>query len=102
MSKYAVIKDEVVINLIVADSKDIAEEVTGETCIECDDQPVEIGGTYDGTRFINPKPYPSWVLDEEYKWVAPVSHAANPPGEEPTISYSWNEDTLSWDESPIE
>ncbi len=50
-----------------------------------------IGYTYDKTldAFIPPKPFASWVLDEETcLWNAPV---AKPEG-----SYRWNEDTLSW------
>jgi hypothetical protein len=34
---YAVIEDNKVINLIVADNKEIAEEVTGLTCIDTTD-----------------------------------------------------------------
>ena len=53
-----------------------------------------IGYTYDETRdaFIPPKPYDSWVLDEETcLWEAPV---AMPDDGEP---YAWNEETQSWD-----
>jgi len=33
-----------------------------------------VGDTYDADAdvFIAPQPYPSWVLDENYDWVAPV------------------------------
>lgn len=51
-----------------------------------------IGYTYDAQRdaFIPPKPYPSWVLDEDTcLWNAPVT--------KPTKGkYIWNEDTTSW------
>jgi len=52
-----------------------------------------IGYTYDRTRdaFIPPKPYASWVLDEETcLWNVPV--------EMPTDDkrYSWDEGTTSW------
>jgi hypothetical protein len=43
--------------------------------------------------FIPPKPFSSWIFDEEtYLWASPV--------ERPTEGgpYSWNEETLSWDE----
>jgi hypothetical protein len=52
-----------------------------------------IGFTYDKilNAFIPPKPFASWVLDEETcLWNAPV---ARPTDDK---SYSWNEDTLSW------
>ena len=52
------------------------------------------GYTYDETRdaFIQPKPYPSWVLNETTcLWDAPV---AMPDDDK---RYNWNEDTQSWD-----
>jgi hypothetical protein len=54
-----------------------------------------IGYTYDPARdvFIAPKPYASWILDEDTcRWQAPIS--------KPTDGkrYNWNESTLSWDE----
>ena len=55
-----------------------------------------IGYTYDAGRdaFIPPKPFPSWVLDEDTCWwTAPVAQPAPQEG----IVYSWNEETQSWD-----
>ncbi len=54
-----------------------------------------IGHTYneilDG--FIAPKPYPSWLLDEETcRWYPPVPY----PTDE--NRYLWNEETLTWDQ----
>jgi hypothetical protein len=54
MAKYAV--GNPVQNLILADTKEIAELITGQSCIEyTDETPVNIGWTYDGTQFINPQ-----------------------------------------------
>ena len=53
-----------------------------------------IGFTYDAARdaFIVPKPFNSWVLDEETcRWEAPVAM----PTEEGK-RYTWNEATLAW------
>jgi hypothetical protein len=53
-----------------------------------------IGDTYDQTidGFIAPKPFNSWVLNEENcEWEAPVSRP------EDENLYHWNESTLSWD-----
>ncbi len=50
-----------------------------------------IGYTYDEQRdaFIPPKPFASWVLDEETcNWIAPI--------EKPEGDYSWDEENLSW------
>jgi|TARA_R110002167_G_scaffold210474_2_gene414666 hypothetical protein len=52
------------------------------------------GYTYDEDRdaFIAPKPFNSWLLNEETcKWEAPV--AMPDDGQR----YSWNEETTSWD-----
>jgi len=52
-----------------------------------------IGYTYDSQRdaFIPPKPYTSWVLnDETCLWDAPTPYPTD--GED----YYWDEETLSW------
>lgn len=51
------------------------------------------GYTYDQTRnaFISPKPYPSWLLDEDTcRWEAPV------PCPDDDKVYVWNEETTNW------
>lgn len=52
------------------------------------------GGTYDpeNDRFLFPKPFPSWILDANSAWVAPI----NPPADAAEKSYEWDEDTQSW------
>jgi hypothetical protein len=53
-----------------------------------------IGYTYDQGRdaFIPPKPYNSWVLNEDTcLWGSPV------PMPDDGNKYVWNEETLSWD-----
>lgn len=56
-----------------------------------------IGFTYDETAdvFIAPQPFPSWVLDENYDWQAPIEYPAD------GNSYLWDESSLSWVESPV-
>jgi len=54
-----------------------------------------LGYTYDEERdaFIPPKPYASWVLDEETcYWESPVVRPDDGK------IYTWNEDEISWDE----
>lgn len=52
---YAVIKDSIVLNTIVADSKEIAEEATGLLCVEYTDLNLaHIGLGFDGTIFEQP------------------------------------------------
>ena len=55
------------------------------------------GYTYNSEldAFVPPKPYASWIFDS-------VNAAWNPPTPMPTAEgkiYTWNESTLSWDES---
>lgn len=55
-----------------------------------------VSGKYDAENdvFISPSPYPSWVLDENYVWQAPVPQ---PAGEG---FYTWSEETISWITNP--
>ena len=53
-----------------------------------------VGYTYDEGRdaFIPPKPYNSWLLDEDTcQWKAPVDYPTDDK------RYTWNEETLAWD-----
>ena len=52
-----------------------------------------VGYKYDKTRdaFIPPKPFPSWLLDEDTcRWEAPT------PMPDDGKMYVWDEDTTSW------
>lgn len=94
MAKFAVIENGIVLNTIVAESKAIAEEVTGATCVEYTTELAEPGGTYVNKKFTRRKPYDSWVTDGNYGWKAPVDQPL--PDLENPKSYSWNEETISW------
>jgi hypothetical protein len=59
-----------------------------------------IGYTYDSVRdaFYAPKPFASWILDEDTcTWNAPTPM----PVEEGKF-FTWNEDTTSWEEIDLE
>ena len=59
-----------------------------------------VGYHYDGQLdgFIPPKPYPSWILDEEAgRWESPVPR----PPDSAEHHIKWNEETLSWDEVEV-
>ena len=53
-----------------------------------------IGYTYDAENdaFYEPQPYPSWTLDENFRWQPPT------PMPDDGKLYEWNEDTQAWDE----
>lgn len=55
-----------------------------------------VGYTYDSQRdaFIPPKPFPSWLLNEETcLWNSPTLYPTDGK------RYNWNEETLSWVET---
>jgi len=57
MPNFAIIEDGKVINTILADSKFIADEVTGKSCVEyTNENPASIGLGYDGITFEQPIP----------------------------------------------
>lgn len=95
--KFAVIENGVVLNTILCDSQEIAEQLTGKTCIQYTDEPAEIGGTYVDNKFIKSKPFPSWVRTGEADWKPPVEYP-NIDAENPKY-YSWNEEIVFWVES---
>ena len=55
MSNYAVIENNAIMNVIVADSKEIAEQVTGKLCIELPEIGFGVGNTWDGEKFVKPE-----------------------------------------------
>jgi len=52
-----------------------------------------IGYSYDADDdvFVAPQPYPSWTLDSNHDWQAPVARPAEG-------MWMWNEETQAWDE----
>ena len=54
-----------------------------------------IGYTYDkeADAFIPPKPFESWVLNDQFSWIAPIDY---PQDEKP---YYWDEEAGNWIES---
>lgn len=55
-----------------------------------------IGGRYDQVNdvFILPKPFPSWTLDENFDWQAPIPM----PGDD----YVWDEENQQWVQPPFD
>lgn len=94
MSNYAVVEDATIINVIVADSKVIAEELTGKECIGYTDGELGLGWYwYEPVgKYIEPAPYESWTFNvTDEMWEAPVEM----PVEDGKM-FTWDEATLSW------
>jgi hypothetical protein len=74
----------------------------GQTCVRTSynnkirKQYAGIGDTYDATAdvFVSPQPYPSWSLDSNYDWQAPIERPADGK------KYLWDEANQVWVESP--
>ena len=85
-----------VINVIVATDASITQ-LSGKF-IKCSDVAgdVAIGGHYnkDNNKFVAPKPFPSWALNENLEWESPIG--AKPIQER--FIYYWNEESGAWDE----
>lgn len=97
MKSFAVLdENNKVVNMIVAESLDDAQSVTGQTCVEysMDTKIVNIGYNYDGTYLFEDQPYASWTLDGNGDWQPPVPKPEIDP-ENPKEPV-WNETTQSW------
>ncbi|MBT3949556.1 MAG: hypothetical protein HOF36_00630 [Candidatus Marinimicrobia bacterium] len=114
MAHFAQIENDLVTQVIVVDNSDIlddlgveSEDVGTQFCTDLlggtwvqtsyngnmRKNYAGMGDTYDPARdaFISPKPYPSWVLDEETcRWEAPI------PYPEDDKAYRWDEETINW------
>jgi len=90
---FAVIENNNIINIVTADSKEIAEAATNKTCVQyADGELVYIGGLYDGVRLMPPKPFPSFIYNVVTKnWESSI------PMPSDGKNYRWVEDTLSWE-----
>ncbi len=116
MAHFALIKDTIVQQVIVVGNADLTDSEGNEqehlgvefihSTLGPDDTWIQtsynnnirknfagIGHTYDSTRdaFIAPKPYASWVLNEDTcQWDAPIPYPDDGNG------YLWDESTTSW------
>ncbi len=51
-----------------------------------------VGYTWDpdNNAFYPPKPFPSWSLNDDYKWEAPIQYPTD------NKEYNWDEDSQTW------
>lgn len=90
MPNYAIHDGSKVVNVIIADSKNIAEEITGLNAIETAGEPW-IDWTFEVEGWRPPRPFNSWNWDGN-EWVAPIPM----PNEDGP--WEWNEDYLNWEQ----
>ena len=91
----AVIKDEKIINTIVADTVESAQSLTGLECFEINESnPAGVNWEWNDSvnGYVPPKNYPSWTLNISKRiWQPPVDY----PAIEGT-THHWDEDSVSW------
>ncbi len=99
-TRYAFIKNNFIENIVIFDNPN--EELllhfksiyNLDNIVLATDNTI-IGGTYDGTKFWLPQPYPSWVKNEELnEWESPVPYPAIEEGSDEV--YIWDENSTSW------
>jgi hypothetical protein len=94
MKIFAVVSKNggIVSNIVVGEDIDQVSEVVGE-CVEQNEQTgnSEIGSLWNGNSFVK-KPYPSWIINENLEWQAPIPM----PIENGT--WQWNEELGDWEE----
>ena len=114
MAHYAFLDENNVVTEVITgiDETELIEGLTPEvwygnfrnqTCVRTSynhnirKQYAGIGFTYhaDADVFVQPQPFPSWSLDANYDWQAPIDYPAD--GKD----YLWDEANQVWVESPV-
>ena len=93
MPDYHIIENNEIINIITADTEEIAINISGQSEVILRDyrESYNIGWVRntDLNKWYDPvAPYPSWTLDSNCIWQPPV---AKPDG-----NYEWNEENTEW------
>jgi hypothetical protein len=86
----------------IEDMKEALSQSVGETWLETSTEIRKnlagVGYTYslDLDAFIPPKPFDSWLLEEETcQWAAPA------PYPDDGVFYQWNEELVAWEVIPV-
>jgi hypothetical protein len=87
----AKLNNGVVEQVIVGTVQWAQESLNGEW-VDSTNQTVGIGFTFDGSKFIPPKPFTSWLYVEDGNyWKAPIPYPTDENKE-----YEWDERLVSW------
>lgn len=89
MAEYGIYDNDVITNVIIADTQQIAESVSGMSAVEVINGRPNLGWVLTSNGWRLPQPYPSWSWDdEEGVW--------NPPVPRPDGIYEWDEEKQEW------
>lgn len=87
--KLAIIENATIINIINGEVKTASKLYKLVVLVTKDTGQAYIGNRFNGTKFEQPKPFPSWLWNEDFfEYVAPK---AKPNGD-----YYWDEAELDW------
>lgn len=91
MSKYAHIINNIIDNVILCEDSVISSIPGFYVKVTEERGNPKTGSTYDTVKdkFIEPKPYESWVLNEEDIWQSPDGFSAKE-------GFYWNEEDQEW------
>lgn len=97
MANFAIIENNIVTNVVVADSLEDAQSANPDKILfDADSLGIAVGSFKENNIWYPAKPFNSWIWNEEdLRWIAPVS----PP--EDDKAYYWNEDIVNWSELVI-
>jgi hypothetical protein len=98
MANFALVnQDNLIVTVVVADKEYIDSGALGDPANWIEDTPERkgtagVGKTWDpiDQAFIGEQPWPSWFLNRDFEWEAPV------PRPEDGNVYRWHEEILNW------
>jgi hypothetical protein len=91
MATFAVVGHGTVVNVILAESEEIAAEVTGMDVIEMVDGVPGMSWVLHDDGWRPPAPYPSWEWNGAH-WLPPIPY----PTGDPNTAYTWDEEQGDW------
>lgn len=116
MAHFAQIENGIVVNVVVVNNNELlvdgieqeqkgiefCQSIFGGEWVQTSyngtirKQYASVGYSYNETAdvFVAPQPYPSWLLDANYDWQAPIDYPADGK------FYSWDEANQVWVELP--
>ena len=97
MKNFAIIENDIVTNVIFANSLDDAKKIAqNNTCVELKELEIAyVNGHYDGTKFYPSSPFISWIWNNDKKdWEAPIAKPTIKTNE--WTDYHWDEENKNW------
>jgi hypothetical protein len=95
MNNFAVIENDQIVNIITCEALVIAQALLPNFVVKEESEftgKAIIGGKVVNEKFVAPKPYNSWILNEaSLEWESPIPYPTD------GVSYVWNDSDLIWE-----